>query len=324
MKKLIKLALAAVILFSFAACDLDDDPIDPNGVVITFALAENSTFGNSTINAVAYGDGKFVAVGDGGKIAYSTDGENWTAAENTTFTAAINCVAWGGGKFLAAGANGRMAFSPDGITWTAVNNSTFGSNEIIGVSWGSNKWVAVGRSWMAYSTEDGSIWAGKTSNDPFSFVQGAPVLRDVVFGNNRFVLVGAAGGQGHGASLAHSSNGVSWTARDMEDIIAVPLLSICYGNGKFVSVSMDAILYSTNGSDWNDTEDGSLGKQLRGVAAGGNKFIAVGSNSAILQSSDGIDWSELENSLSSNFNGITYGNGTWVIVGANGAIAYSE
>ena len=34
-------------------------------------LVQNTTFGSSMINGIAYGNGRFIAVGDGGKMAYS-------------------------------------------------------------------------------------------------------------------------------------------------------------------------------------------------------------------------------------------------------------
>jgi hypothetical protein len=35
--------------------------------------------------SISYGNGKFVAVGDYGKMAYSADGVNWTAVADSTF-----------------------------------------------------------------------------------------------------------------------------------------------------------------------------------------------------------------------------------------------
>jgi hypothetical protein len=70
---------------------------------------------------IAWGGGKFVAVGYDGKAAYSTDGTNWTAVGDSKFgTSAIRGIAWGGDKFVAVGNYGKMATSPDGTTWTAV------------------------------------------------------------------------------------------------------------------------------------------------------------------------------------------------------------
>jgi hypothetical protein len=124
--------------------------------------AGTSTFTNSTtINGIAYGSNgstisTFVAVGDSGRMAYSTDGTSWTAitATNSTFgTNDIYGIAYGSNgntvnTFVAVGEYGNMAYSTDGTSWTAVNatNSTFGSNDINGIAYGGDKFVAVGTS----------------------------------------------------------------------------------------------------------------------------------------------------------------------------------
>jgi hypothetical protein len=131
---------------------------------LTWTAVTNTTFGSSQaiIRGIAYGGGKFVAVGSNGKAAYSADGVTWTAVTNTTFGSSedIRGIAYGGGKFVAVGAGGtgsdgsKMVYSADGITWTAVANTAFGSSMIHGIAYGGGKFVAVGQSGkMAYSED---------------------------------------------------------------------------------------------------------------------------------------------------------------------------
>lgn len=319
------ITFAAAFSFFFLACgDVTDGPAG-------WTLVSNSTFGNNAINAVAFGNDVFVAVGAGGRMARSADGINWTAVSDTTFgNNAINAVAFGNGRFIAGGDGGRMAFSADnGVTWTAIANNGFLINAIYGIAYGDvggGRWVAVGRLRMSYSTNaQGTAWTGSSSNDPFGFGQGAPTLRDVVFGDDRFVLVGAGGGQGHSASLADSANGINWTARDMDELLVVPIRSVSFGNGKFVAAvdNMNMILYSADGAEWNEAEAIPMSTQLFGIAAGGGKFISVGAHGAIYQSDNGITWTRFPDvTLNNHFRDIVYGNGTWVAVGLSGAIAY--
>jgi len=143
---------------------------------ITWNKAVNNPFATAIISNIVHygyifdfvwGNGKYVAVGyfgpsgnESGRIAYSTDANNWTTAGNSTFgTSRITAVAWGNGKFVAGGTGGKMAYSTDGVNWTAVTNSTFGvDNAIEDIAWGNNKFVAVGsQSRMAYSA-DGINW----------------------------------------------------------------------------------------------------------------------------------------------------------------------
>jgi hypothetical protein len=74
---------------------------------------------STSFKDVAYGSGKFVAVGGSGKIIYSTDGLNWPAAnESTVGTKTWNAVKYLGGKFIATGSSGFNATSTDGVNWT--------------------------------------------------------------------------------------------------------------------------------------------------------------------------------------------------------------
>jgi hypothetical protein len=68
-------------------------------------------------------------------MAYSADGETWTAVTDSTFDddSWIRSVAYGNGRWVAGGTDG-MAYSADGVTWTAVANSTFGTSQIRGIA----------------------------------------------------------------------------------------------------------------------------------------------------------------------------------------------
>ena len=64
----------------------------------------------------------------------------------------INSICYGNGKYIAGGYSGKMAYSTDGISWTAVADSTFGSDTIWSICYGNGKYVASGKSGkMAYS-----------------------------------------------------------------------------------------------------------------------------------------------------------------------------
>jgi hypothetical protein len=115
----------------------------------------DSTFGTSDINSVARGSKGYVAVGDSGKIAYSTDnGVTWTAVADSPFgSTAIRSVAWRGvnDTFVAVGNYGETAYSTDnGVTWTAVTDGSFGFDSIYGIASNGDIpntiWVAVGSS----------------------------------------------------------------------------------------------------------------------------------------------------------------------------------
>jgi hypothetical protein len=66
---------------------------------------------------VTYGNGLFVAVGDGGAILTSPDGVTWTPRTSGTSNTLFG-VTYGNGLFVAVGDGGAILTSPDGVNWT--------------------------------------------------------------------------------------------------------------------------------------------------------------------------------------------------------------
>lgn len=117
----------------------------PDGITWTPRTGANS--GTSQFHAVAFGNGRFVAVASGGGAIYSNDnGATWAAGTgmpNTDF--GPGSIAYGNGRWMAVGGYGgtpRGMTSPDGITWTPLapvaNNGwtslTFGNGTFVAVS----------------------------------------------------------------------------------------------------------------------------------------------------------------------------------------------
>jgi hypothetical protein len=160
----------------------------------------------ASIYGIAYGNGKFVAVGSGGgKMAYSADATSWTALStiSTTFDNAIsiNGIAYGNGMFVAVGSSGKMAYSTDGASWTAVSNSTFGNTIDIGaIAYGNGKFVAVGEYGRMATSANGASWTavGTASNTSDIYA--------IAYGNGMFVAGGEYG------KMAYSTDGATWTA----------------------------------------------------------------------------------------------------------------
>jgi hypothetical protein len=69
------------------------------------SVADNGLYG------VAYGNGLFVAVGDGGTILTSPNGVSWTEQASGTSNSLYG-VAYGNGTFVAVGKDGTILTSP--------------------------------------------------------------------------------------------------------------------------------------------------------------------------------------------------------------------
>jgi photosystem II stability/assembly factor-like uncharacterized protein len=248
-----------------------------NQTVAPLTEVDASPFTDS-INSVAYSrDNKYVAVGDNGKIAHSTNtGETWTAVSGSPFTGSINGVAYGNNKYVAVGDNGKIAYSTNsGLTWMEVDASPF-TDSINGVAYGNEKYVAVGDNGkIAYST-NGETWTA-VGVSPFT-----DSLNGVTYGasnSNKYVAVGDNG------KMAYSPDGMSWA-----EASASPFTGSINGiasdaSGRFVAVGADGkMAYSTNGISWTEISASQIPftGSINGVASNGIRFVAVGADGKIM------------------------------------------
>lgn len=114
---------------------------------------------------VAYGGGRWVAVGGVGTVIYSDDsGSVWQDASERLPSAGRD-IAYGGGLFVAVGDGGMIATSSDGTSWADYSQS--GAVGLSAVAYApTGFWVATGSSWngsgfdvSCFSSADGSSWS---------------------------------------------------------------------------------------------------------------------------------------------------------------------
>ena len=88
-----------------------------------------------------------------------------------------------------------------------------------------------------------------------------------------------------------------------------------YGAGKFVAVSTNAVLYSTDaGTTWLEARNYPTLK-YSAVLFGGDRFVAVGAGPRCAISDDGVNWSSVELPGTFNLRGLAYGNSTFAVAG---------
>lgn len=155
---------------------------------------------------------------------------------------------------------------------------------------------------MLIST-DGLAWepAAGVSNapdaeDPFARVGR---VESAVYGNGAYVAVGEQGintqNETQQGAVWVSTNALNWTRiYRLQSPAYCPLHSVAFGNGHFVGVGDNAaIVTSTNGFDWAETELTNTTSGLTGVGYGSNGWIVTEQSSSgqYLASSDGTNWS---------------------------------
>lgn len=125
------------------------------------------------LNDLAYGRGRFIAVGEAGTIVYSADGVTWTSATinsaNSLSNIALNAVAFDNAShFVAVGQGGVVLTSSDGITWTAqttgINQNlqtvTFSAATTVSLPTSVSTpsfWLAAGDAGVVYTSVDNGV-----------------------------------------------------------------------------------------------------------------------------------------------------------------------
>ena len=303
--------------------------IEPGDAGSTFAANQN-------FHGVAFGGGRWVAVGMDGRMAHSTNGTNWTAIPGgdggNTFAGAINGVAHGSSGWVAVGSQGRMARSVDGTTWTAIlagdEGSTF-AGAINGVAHGSSGWVAVGNNGRMAHSANGTNW---TAIHPGTFGVGGSTFSvnqniiGVAYGNSGWVAVGTNG------QMAHSADGTTWTLipAGNHPFPGTAINGVAYGSGRWVAFdSIGNMAHSVDGINWTAVADSTFNTAINGVAYGNGRWVAVGNQGRMAHSVDGITWTAIQaGDAGSTFpggsiNGVAYGGGgRWVAAGASGRMAH--
>ncbi len=157
-----------------------------------FARAEEGP----PLNAIDHGDGRFVAVGDEGAVAWSDDGIFFEDAVPAV-TEPLLSVAYGANTWVAVGDAGVIVRSPDGIGWTEKSDGTGpgAGNTLFDVAWGGDVFVAVGDDGRRIRSTDGITWVG-------DLVQGSNLF-SVTWDGFGFVAVGEG-------LVSTSPDGVLW------------------------------------------------------------------------------------------------------------------
>jgi hypothetical protein len=243
---------------------LTDPPTDPAAVPDPFDAKFNAVARSGTVHSANF----FVAVGNAGKIAYSSDGIQWTAgpaAGITGFgTENIMGIAFGLGTFVAVGGNGNIAYSSDGVTWTGCKDNNFsGTINTIAFSEADGYFYIAGdagrtgysdnpknsTNWHLYQYPADSSGTGAKTNSGYPF-----------FGNSINKITIGKYGNDTGIGVAFSE----WGGRR---------LAICTA-GSFRNAT---------GHNWDaDLDAGQFGSNtINGIAFGGDCFVAAGTAAMI-------------------------------------------
>jgi hypothetical protein len=225
-----------------------------NGVWYGVGSFSGGTFGISTNNgrtwtgrtiagvyaqAIAYGAGTLVALGNSGLIRYSTDlGLTWNIGLSPTSNPLYG-VAYGNGTWVAVGTYGTVVTSSDGQLWSLQSPADADISR--SVAYGAGTFVMAADdaslgSKLLTSTNGGVNWTTATS-PPAHYVS----ADHVAYGNGIWVAVGLVG-----RILVSADAGRTWALQNSG--ITIDLSGVTYGNGMWIAVGNNGTIITSQAS----------------------------------------------------------------------------
>ena len=258
--------------------------------------------------AVTYGNGLFVAAGDAGKILTSPDGETWTERDSST-TDKIDMLFFTGKYFMAL-SNYSFVTSEDGITW--VQSPHHLPSDFFTLATDGHIFVAAGWNGFVFTSQDTATWSGPIKAAAYT-------LNGLVYGDGKFV---GAGGLGSRMCIAESVDGSAWVEPTSSSEISIALMSA--GGDRLIASGHDdssryqRILTSSDGLDWRVNYLPEADVALNSIAYDGGRFIAAGTRSTVFESYGGDSWEKVA-TLSKDIRRLAYGGGVFV-----GVVPFSD
>ncbi len=306
-------------------------------------LNTQRNLGTGTIlNAIAYGNGIYAAVGDNELIALTNDGQYWRTAKKgfgnindiayngdtyvicgkgfifaskggavwdqvyDTRGYQLTSVSWVNNRFFAVG-HGYILTSLDGYDWTRVDDGVLTTKGIYemaqSIAWNSSVYVISAQSSILVS-KDGSSW------DKIDLSESIGYVRNVVWDGNKFAFITEINREMY---IATSADGASWSLEPCkvpeEKETTFFQMYLAYGDSHYVMMKGRSIYYSQDGYNWEKTY--SLNKDVNNINLSnhvthlkwdGSYFVASLWDGMVLMSKDGREWVEINTGYTNTIN----------------------
>ncbi len=314
--------LAALVLADLTACGADTGGGGTDGMTDSMGGGTDSMGGDGDGDGDSAGDGDgdgddggmnypavpgtFVAVGDGGRRAWSDDGQTWEVIVGSGGFSGQNDddvpdqlidVCAGDGYVLAVGGGGTqhdgntmIMRSTDGASWdedlVAVEDQQV---QLFGCAIGDGVAVAVGRRSRVYlSTDQGQTWtmAKQFHNNGNAVLHDAAITDD-----GTIIAVGRADPSDEESNrlpaIVHSTDGGTTWARHIFAETDPEPTHVATGNGTTVVLAGDTCLHSADLNTWESCSLPVVAPQ--GVIHFNDRFLVWGDDYFAF-SEDGISW----------------------------------
>ena len=257
--------------------------------------------------------------------AYSSDGgETWltTSMPLVSYHGYRKPVYKNGILILTGDNSNNIGYSTTkGRTWSTssfpvVSSTTpswstpaYGSNVFVAIYQNSN-----GLNKAAYSIDDCRSW--ELSDLPSSSSNNAWI--EPCYGNGVFVTIRSGTTQ-----AAYTYDGITWEETTLPSAVTSST-PITYGNGMFVILEYNKVIYSSDGIAWNSYSL-PVSRTWTDLIFADEKFLAISNNyDTAIYSANGINWQQTIMPSSSYWSNLIYADGKFLTSGSSsGLLAFS-
>ena len=263
---------------------------------------------------VAFGGGKYVAVGENNIIRTSTDGATWkTQQPGLSNSGTLYGIVFANNLFIAVGSSGVILTSPDGISWSIKSLGT--GHALKSITYGAGTFVVVGSAGSLLTSTDGQTWTQRPNGQDY--------LLDVAYLGHIFVAVGL-----NGVIKTSTDNGVNWSVRGSGTVNDLHAVKGGLNGSAVIVGDKGTILHSNTGAIWALIPNQDKTLSLSGVECNpsNGRFVAVCSNKNIaLVSPDGANWGDAPIPTGSAwyFNRVRFLQNSFLAVGGKGTFRSS-
>lgn len=188
----------------FVAINTRGDVITANSSATTWTKTKTLKNG---YRCITYGNGLYVAGGENGTIAYSSDGESWSEISMTSLSNdTISGIAWNGNdRFVAVTNSGNTLYSSNGKNWYIGNNTGITHKpNFAKIAYGNGKYVVISSNeYIAYSTTGYNVWRKVNTYDSKS-------KNNIIFLNGYFIII-----QQGTTNILYSSDAITWKSSNI-------------------------------------------------------------------------------------------------------------
>lgn len=227
----------------------------------------------SSIQDVAFGRGRWLAVATRGEVITSSDGKTWSIASRLVDAEGDRISPWsvtfGNDVFVVQGETvGGTPFSwatADGLTWTDPRplplSFGFSTSKFI-----DGSFYCFGYPTLGIAEGDAAEWTTLS----FTIDNVAVIVRSLALGNGIWVAVTEDG------FVATSPDFAVWTVvLQVANARRAPY-NVSFINGNFVLLVAEKIYTSTDGTAWIESVVGASGDSFYDVVFDGTRYVATG------------------------------------------------